>query len=130
MYAQTNPTPSPRHSIRYGLMATCIAVPALGFALPAHSQAVSVAPLVPTNTDTRDGREPACSFTSTLPETWGQFTSALNSAIREGSINSDDFMTICGMKSDGRHGRLIPVYGLSGPNGTSPTISLQKYLPR
>jgi hypothetical protein len=130
MYAQTNLSPSPRHSVRNGLMATCIALSALGFALPAHAGAVSFAPPVPANTGTQDGREPSCSFTSSLPETWGQLSGALNSAIKEGRVKSDDFMTICGMKADGRHGRLISVWGLSGPDGISPTISLQKYLPR
>ena len=116
MYAQTN-LPSPAQSVRNGLVATCIAVAALGLALPANSTP-------------HDVGDCSCRFTSSEPETWGQFISAVDAAMKDGRIKSDDFITICGMKPDGRHGRLIPVYGLSGPDGMSPTISLYRYLPR
>jgi len=129
MYAHTNLGPSPKLSLRNGLMATCVAVSALGFALPAHAQAAAFAASVPPDASIHDVQDSSCQFTSTLPETWGQFVSALNAAMEAGRINAGDYMEICGMNSDGRHGRLIPVYGLSGPDGLSPTISLHKYLP-
>ena len=117
MYAQANLSPSPTHSARNGVMAACIAVATLCIALPANSTPHDVGGSL-------------CRFTSSEPETWGQFLSVVDGAMKEGRIKSDDFMTICGMKSDGRRGRLIPVYGLSGPDGISPTISLYRYLPR
>ena len=65
-----------------------------------------------------------CAFTTSNPSTWVEVKNSIETAIKEGIVRAGDIATVCGMSKSGKHGEVKVIFGLSGPQGISPTISL------